>query len=1253
MRKLFKMLIIAMLATRVFAQGATVSKVPSLRVALMDFISEDNSYRSSLALENLVSALQAEVSKDTNYDWVERAELKKAEKEFKLAGFGLIDRSEAIRSGHWVKADWGIFGAISTNSNGNRTLSLEIVNLQRADVLAETNIMLLTADSGRFQFKSEYVSNIAMALRTLLNHARKNYLDSEKRDAVAFLFLSVSQSGMGDTHGDLEDVFRRSLFTASTNSQRFHLIRFQRAGAAMDEANLVLSGLAENDSNAWEKVADHYVWGDARVDNRPTFDRNARKWQDQRTLSVKLNVWDGRAEPQVIALTLTNETTESFARELTRAMEPLLRRDGAKPIVENVRPRISDSFFAKYTGLPVNFWFDSPAGRRQWFDAVQLLETACFFNPGNTAAREELLRLRWGTALPNYNAGSPAAREELGRLSLANSLKSASRNEFFFARRRSEAWRKYVEQFGFKSALAKPHSPSIAAEYVLSAWRPFEVFGYAQENQSKWGVPRDVGLRVINEWENQFGSELVSRLCEAPEDPAFASWSMDFLYHSLAIPNSEIRTRMIKKLWPRILERARKTPIGFDRGYGHAFKKHFDEIGQPGGEEKLLSQLNAANKEAEVHQRANNPPPQPVRIPRVADIEPARIGDIFSVRPMLFSPPLVEPDTQTLPFPSGVQVKSVKSMVFHDGTLWLAVEVDEPVEVKPVNSRIEKEFRPVSVNHTRLWKMEANTRKLGPVAGSIATNNINGMMLRGETLWLALNEEAIAALNVKTGEWRRYDTSAGVKINADNQLPVEIARSIASIGGMFGLADTSRGIAAIGGISDLLFLENGSAMWQPFVPNLPHQKFSFSGSSRQFAGLKDKLLLYNSQLLLCDLRSNTWTQIADRASCIKIGRLNSMASDDHNRFWIAGDSGLHDVNPDTGQIRSQWVSVSPTIQNNKYPHAPVEVQERKSDSQLINEIHQKLELRHQFMEAPKADINPPNLFVPSSRLSDSVFSVVTDGDFLWVITTKGGVRAFLYHPASHSWVGGFSIRRIYNLTALASGGGKLWLVAQPQERLVILGIDTTGLKSTPRARWLPDIVSQDELAARISDLSQHEQAVYRFFSGDDAAAVKLLQSSMEKEPEPESLFLLHSLSAGMGASNQSVRIEQQMTDEFPDSLFTKALVLEKETRSKIVERLTASPQPEFSTPAAQAAWMLRICDVNGAGSLDEYALSFFFEIKPDWIPQNAYNPQAKPAAAAAEFFQRYDMNRDGRLQSGELTAAMQRAGFWPGGRRFN
>ena len=1081
MKKLLGALAVVILAVRLPAQSGIAAKMPTLRVALMDFICEDDSYRSTVAMADFTAALQAEVSGDTNYDWVERAELEKVADEFKLAGFGLIDRSEAIRSGRWVKADWGIFGDVSTNWNGNRKLSLEVVDLQRADVLVETNLLLSTTEDGPFRMKSEYMPLVSAALRSLLENAQKISRNLEKQDVVAFLFLP--QSGMGGGFDNLENDFRQSLSAASTNSQKFHLVQFQRSGAAMDEANLVLSGLAETDSNSWEKVADHYVWGDARVNDRKIFDWKTRDWQDERKLEVTLNVWDGRGEPQVVVLTVTNETSEAIGKKLTLAVGPLLRRDLTKPIAENIRSRISDSLVARYTGLPMNFSFDSPEGRRQWFDAVQLLETACFFNPGNAAAREQLLRLRWGTALPGYNAESPAAQEEFSRLLLTGYLKSASRNEFFFARRRSKAWGKYVEQFGFTTALAKPNSPSIATEYVLSAWRPFEMFGYSQYNQTQWGVPRDAGLREVTEWQNQFGSEFVSRLLKAPDQ--------------------------------------------FNSTYLEALKGYFKGIGQPGGEQKLLAQLKPAYQ-GKHSEPTNSPPPptntgQKVRLPRVTELDAAKARDIFSVRPMTFSPPLVEPDIQTIPFPSGVQIKGVKSMVFQDDTLWLAVEVAEPLEIKTVNGQIEKEFQPVSTDHIRLWELGANTQKLEPVTGPLATNDINRMMFHGNTLWLVLNDDGIAALNVKTGELRRYESSAG--IISTNQ---------------FALADISRGIVAIGGLSDLSILENGTDAWKPFLPGIPHQNFMFGGDLRRIAGLKDKLLLYNSQLLLCDFKSNTWTRMVDPPSLDKMGRINSLASDGKENLWIASDSGLHGIDPNTGKIRSQWIPVSPTVQVAGSLAYPGQAPPHKPDSQLVKEIRQKLELRQRLLEARKTDTNQSNLFVPESRLSAGVLSVSPDDDFLWVFTTEAA-HPLLYHPGSQSWVGGFSLQSTGNSSTLACGGGKLWLAARPGENFAILEIDAGTLKSTPRERWLPDSISKEELAARISDLPKHERAVYYFFSGDDAAAVKLLQTQVEDELDAESLFLLQLSFAEMGESNQASHFEQKLTEAFPDSVFTKVV----------------------------------------------------------------------------------------------------------------
>src|ERR1017187_256474 len=97
------------------------------------------------------------------------------------------------------------------------------------------------------QMHYEHESTIASTIRILLNQAHQTGTDSEKQEVVAFLFLSLPRNGLGDVFIDLDADLRHSLLVESTNHQGFHLVQFQRAGTALDEANLVLSRSEEHD----------------------------------------------------------------------------------------------------------------------------------------------------------------------------------------------------------------------------------------------------------------------------------------------------------------------------------------------------------------------------------------------------------------------------------------------------------------------------------------------------------------------------------------------------------------------------------------------------------------------------------------------------------------------------------------------------------------------------------------------------------------------------------------------------------------------------------------------------------------------------------------------------------------------------------------------------------------------------------------------------------------------------------------------
>lgn len=572
----------------------------TVRVTLMNMICEDNSYRSTIAAVDFTTAIQAELSADREIDWVERAEVEKTEAEFKLTGLGLIDRSEAIRSGRWVKADWAVFGRISTNSTNGRTLGLEIVDLQHADVLAATNLTLAPGPETHFKTAAADVTRAATALHLLLKRASPAQVGEPIN--VALLFLSPSTSG--GALGDLEEKLRAALAVVETPGRQLRFIQFQRPGEAMDEANLVLAGLAQTDLNAWEKVADEYLWGEYSVRHRRSFDPVSQKWRDEQNLEITLNIWDGKSEPKILPLNVTNVTSsDAQASRLATTIVPLLNRNAAQPSVIGVRAKISESFTRRAVECArrtPNLWLGSREGLEAWWQVVRLLETACFFDPGNQTARELWLRVRWG------------------RVAMA-----ASQNEFSFARRRSEAWRRHVEQFKFQPVC--PPAPSrdwwdsnsVASEFVLSAWRPYQM----GSGHRHLGVPYDVGGPELVAWHRQFGEDLYSRLLAAPDDNRVFAQAWDLFYGVLAMNGNDFvlrdarqRQRLLEKLWPRILELQRGDPAPFDRP--HELMMHFQQLGQPGGDKAWLAQLDEIARSVKEKARA-----QPVQLPRASTLD--------------------------------------------------------------------------------------------------------------------------------------------------------------------------------------------------------------------------------------------------------------------------------------------------------------------------------------------------------------------------------------------------------------------------------------------------------------------------------------------------------------------------------------------------------------------------------------------------------------------------------------------------------
>jgi hypothetical protein len=1185
------------------------------RIALMDFISEDNSYRSTLAAADFTAALQSQLAGTPGYQWVERPELSKAETELQLAGFGLISRAEALRSGRWVKADWAVFGRLSTNSLAGRTVSLEVVDLLRGEVLAEQSLTLSNQATGPFKFAAADVSAVAAVMRVSLAEASSRIDTTRGKTAVALLFLS--QTGVQTKYPELELSFRAALLK-QTNSTGFRLVQLRRAAAAVEESELVLSGLAEADPDAWEKVAEVYLWGTYNSETRQRFDNQTHRFVPDLIVRASLNVWDGTGEPHMFPVALTNAgDADAVASKLLEALAPSLRKRSGASAGEGVRRQLSDTLVAevsKEIQRANSPSLTSPEGRQTWMHVAEIAEAACFFDPANLAAFELWTRMRYSRTV-SMNA----------------------QNEFAFARRRSQAWARYVEHFGFRSVLPGPpllgwwETNSVGAEYVRSAWQPFEMFKFAQENQAQWGVPRDVDMRELDEWQQQFSNEFYARLLKVKDDPAFAPILHEFFYDAFrmsgedfVIRDPRVRQQVLELLWPRMLalKRARPT-VELDSTFRHALPFHYRELGKPGAEQILLKQFADARPETE------KPKVRKVKLPRIAELDPAEHGDIFDVPALDFSPP-AERIALSGVRPFEPSAKSVGAIAFHQDKVWVALGTEENRPAQQSGSSTERELQPLQNQGSHLWSLDLASAWLQRVEGPLSTNFISGLASNGNELWLALLDAGVAAWNPATGELRRFGMAEGVPP------------------GQYAVVATGNRVFALGLSNDVSVFEPGSNEGRPLKMELKGQKSFFGGDARRLGASGDYLLLCNRALWACNLRSNTWSrwdeQLNTAAPAQGLGRITCVAGNRLGGFWVASSSGLHEIHPAAGQVHSQLMPWSIRIDTRATPWIADKQDVRAPSAGFKTQLQKVMEPRRHPGSASASTSPAHNPFAPG-RLTSKVSKLAADGEFVWVLTDQG--RVSLYHAPSHRWVKAVQLQG--SCQDVAAGDGT-----------AVVGVDlgtgvefhTFSLKSwaaTPEDKWLPEQVSAAERAAKLSTLSAHQQAIYHFFWSEFAAAVELLAPEAGSDPSAETLFLLSKANDqfGLNRPDEARRYADQLLDTFPESVFARLLISEKQltiARERILERLRSGHPDAIATDPASRRLLLqefiRDYDANGDAALETDELALACELEPDRLPGSPPTDDSSPVEWAQNLFRTLDSNRDGRLDESELSRSM-------------
>jgi len=367
--------------------GTTVS-----RVAWFDFHVSPSGARHEATARELAALLQGQV-RVPGVEFVERSELTQSEQELRLGLLGFAARTDLLRAGRWLRADFAVRGNLFNNPGGTWELQLELIDLARAEILQRTNAFL-SGMAGSSLLAAATTAIPTAMVADWLQAAHQDRLNT--RDWVKIAVLPQTP--------DSETLAGR--LAGLTQGGPVRISRLSRAGSAVDEADLALGGLTEFDGEAWLKVADYYVWTES---GDP---------------AGSLRVWNGRTEPWLHQRFMeTPKGSENAWWERPSRLPP------KASVRESIASQLAEAGWrlGAGDGVPI---LSEPQRLADWFHAVWMLEAAVFFDPANAVAHEAWARLRFDLH-----------------------VEDRCRSRFAFRLQRAAAWQRHVGRFGFASRL--------------------------------------------------------------------------------------------------------------------------------------------------------------------------------------------------------------------------------------------------------------------------------------------------------------------------------------------------------------------------------------------------------------------------------------------------------------------------------------------------------------------------------------------------------------------------------------------------------------------------------------------------------------------------------------------------------------------------------------------------------------------------------------------------------------------------------
>ena len=640
-----------------------------VRVVLSEFTSDDNFYRSHVMAGNLSELLQAQLANEPGVEWVARDQLKAAEHELELGLDGMISPSAMLRVGKWVKADLLVSGRF-VSTNDERSLHIEVMDLQHADVLAQEAMTIHTSMAGPLKVSPTDIAAIQERVRAALMEARRRAESDGTQASIAPLFFSNTSGShrLDFLEGDLQS----ALVEAAVARSGIRVLQFPRAQAAAGEAELVLAGLVEQDPIAWQKVADVYVWGryeEAKADGVAF---------EQTPVTFTWNVWDGGDEVQTATETVNVSELPQLKARIIKGVLDKVQSLKKRPPSETARRQVARQLFFRSCEIEALFRNAQPfhlttQGQQLWQYDVNLLATAHFFAPESYLVHRTWLQDRWYRAVHEWEFRTlPELPDMLGqrREQVGSYLDFAKKYSLITPRE-------------FEADLARnPWS-----QYLTPRTVDFDMVMVWHIALGKAGLPSDAPQDARDAWSSQTSGDFAEQVFAMSEAALHTTppisltrivSSTQMLNYASALKDQQARAKFVEDIWPAYLEgrdsptarheySAEEFDVYFTKSLFADLRRIFADAGRPAEAETLIAQFK--QKVTVV----GNP---------AAKVE-AEMANARQLVALDLLPPQLKPDVKYVLFHGVSTAHGVVALTAMDGALWISTRggpmtVDDP-----------------------------------------------------------------------------------------------------------------------------------------------------------------------------------------------------------------------------------------------------------------------------------------------------------------------------------------------------------------------------------------------------------------------------------------------------------------------------------------------------------------------------------------------------------------------------------------------